>query len=94
MDKKLIAIIIILAILLISIVYVKTNKSQGSFCTPESRKAEFCTENYNPVCGWNDPEKIQCIRYPCAQTYSNNCNACKNENVAYWTTGVCPSGNS
>ncbi len=61
-------------------------------CEPEQRKADFCTEEYAPVCGWSDPAKIQCIRYPCAQTFSNICNACKDENVAYYTVGECPSG--
>ncbi|MBI5224991.1 hypothetical protein HY989_03905 [Candidatus Micrarchaeota archaeon] len=60
-------------------------------CSPEQRKAEFCTEEYAPVCGWNDPANIQCIKYPCAQTYGNSCNACKDENVAYYTQGACPT---
>lgn len=61
-------------------------------CEPEQRNAEICAMDYNPVCGWNDPEKIQCIRYPCAQTYSNSCEACKNPDVKTWTRGECPSG--
>jgi hypothetical protein len=67
---------------------------QGSgdkhFCLPEDRLAEFCIEIYQPVCGWNNTKKIQCIKYPCAQTYSNTCFACKDENVAYYTKGKCP----
>ena len=59
-------------------------------CTPEQRNAEVCTAEYNPVCGWNDPAKIQCIRYPCATTYSNSCVACQNPNVISWTEGECP----
>ncbi len=59
-------------------------------CSPESRNAEMCITLYKPVCGWNDPEKIQCIRYPCASTYSNSCVACQNENVPYYTEGECP----
>ena len=59
-------------------------------CESDQRKGMFCTMEYKPVCGWNDPEKIQCIRYPCAQTYSNSCQACHNENVAYYTEGECP----
>jgi len=31
-------------------------------CEPEQRKAEVCTMEYAPVCGWSDPEKIQCIK--------------------------------
>jgi putative hemolysin len=60
-------------------------------CTIESRKGEFCSAQYEPVCGWFDGAKIQCIAYPCAQTFSNSCNACHNDNVAYWTTGECPN---
>ena len=61
-----------------------------TFCTDEQREAEICTADYSPVCGWSDPEKIQCIKYPCATTYSNICNACADENVLYYTEGECP----
>ena len=67
-------------------------KLKAVYCELEQRKAEACTMEYAPVCGWSDPEKIQCIRYPCAQTYGNICTACANENVAYYTVGECPSG--
>jgi hypothetical protein len=63
-----------------------------TLCKPEQRQAEFCTEEYAPVCGWNDPAKIQCIRYPCARTYSNACFACANDQVISWTPGECPKG--
>lgn len=62
-----------------------------NYCTPESRQAEVCIQLYKPVCGWFDPEKIQCIRYPCAQTFSNSCFACANADVLYWTEGGCPA---
>ncbi|MFH0862233.1 MAG: hypothetical protein V1875_04305 [Candidatus Altiarchaeota archaeon] len=58
-------------------------------CSLEQRKADFCTEEYAPVCGFSDPAKIQCIKYPCAQTYGNACAACRDENVAYYTIGEC-----
>ena len=61
------------------------------FCKPEDREAEACIEIYQPVCGWFDPEKIQCIRYPCAQTFGNSCFACMDENVLYYTEGECPA---
>jgi hypothetical protein len=51
---------------------------------------EVCMQIYSPVCGWADPTRIQCIRYPCATTYSNSCNACNDINVQYWTEGECP----
>lgn len=60
-----------------------------NYCSPEQRGAEICTMEYAPVCGWSN-ENIKCLRYPCAQTYSNKCMACSNENVAYWTDGECP----
>ena len=43
------------------------------YCAAENRNAQACIAIYQPVCGWFNPEKIQCIRYPCAQTYSNSC---------------------
>ncbi len=66
------------------------DEKKQNYCTPESRQAEICIQLYKPVCGWFNPEKIQCIRYPCAQTFSNSCFACGNENVLYWTEGECP----
>ncbi|MEK6919038.1 MAG: hypothetical protein AABW73_03280 [Nanoarchaeota archaeon] len=62
----------------------------NNYCDNESRLGDFCVELYKPVCGWSDPEKIQCIKYPCAQTYSNSCFACHNLDVSYWTDGECP----
>lgn len=60
------------------------------FCSNESRNVDACIEIYQPVCGWNDPEKIQCIKFPCADTFSNSCFACMDENVLYYTEGECP----
>lgn len=56
---------------------------------PDDR-GEFCTEEYNPVCGWYNPKQIQCIKYPCAQKYSNGCFACLDKNIEYYTKGQCP----
>ncbi|MBS3080894.1 hypothetical protein J4221_05460 [Candidatus Pacearchaeota archaeon] len=67
-----------------------TNKTlKENYCPPESRKGDVCIELYQPVCGWFDPEKIQCIKYPCAETFSNSCFACMNEEILYWTDGEC-----
>ena len=71
--------------------YPDGNESNRNYCSTESRNAEACIQIYKPVCGWNDPGRIQCIRYPCAQTYSNSCQACMNENVLFWTEGECPA---
>jgi len=61
----------------------------GTSCGAESRGAQYCTQNYDPVCGWFS-EDIQCVQYPCASTYSNSCSACIDEKVDYWTEGECP----
>ncbi len=58
-------------------------------CTEESRNADACIEIYEPVCGYFDGEKIQCIKAPCANTYSNSCFACLDENVLYYKKGEC-----
>jgi len=58
-------------------------------CTDEERASEFCIALYQPVCGWM-AEHIKCIKYPCAQTYSNRCFACQNLDVGYVTEGECP----
>lgn len=60
-------------------------------CTDSQRNADVCYEIYKPVCGWFNASKIQCIKYPCAQTFSNDCFACQNPNVAYYTEGECPT---
>ena len=65
-------------------------KLKATDCTPEQKKAQVCIQIYKPVCGWFDPAKIQCIKYPCAQTFSNSCFACADEKVISWTGGECP----
>ena len=65
------------------------NLSNSTFCKPEQRGVEICASVYSPVCGWFS-KNIQCIKYPCAQTFSNSCSACSNPGVEYWTEGECP----
>lgn len=60
-------------------------------CPADSRQEGACIALYQPVCGWFNSSQIQCIRYPCAQTYSNSCFACQNQRVSYWTDGECPA---
>lgn len=60
-----------------------------TYCTKEQKSAEFCPEYYSATCGWFK-ESINCIKYPCAQTFSNPCFACMDENVEYYTQGECP----
>ncbi len=85
---------IIFLLILASVVYSllvsqADTEPAATYCTPESRLAEACIALYKPVCGWFSPE-IQCIRYPCAQTFSNGCVACSNSDVLYYTEGECP----
>ena len=51
-------------------------------------RGEVCTMKNQPVCGWFK-ESVQCIKAPCAIDASNPCEACANENVAYWIEGEC-----
>ncbi len=64
-------------------------EGKKTYCTAGQRGSQICTMEYMPVCGWFD-ESIQCVKYPCAQTYSNPCAACSEAKVAYWTAGECP----
>lgn len=97
-----IALIIIILVLVGVILYFTLSKSNsppsdsntdnkipdGAIACPPQR-GEFCAEIYEPVCGWFDSKKIQCIKYPCAQTFSNSCFACGNKDVLYYTEGEC-----
>ena len=66
-----------------------TNNEGKEYCSEPSRGVDACITLYKPVCGWFS-DNIQCIKYPCAQTYSNLCEACKNIEVSYFTEGECP----
>jgi hypothetical protein len=63
---------------------------QDDVCSFRDREAEVCLAIYDPVCGWFNQD-INCVKYPCAETYSNSCVACQNEDVLYYTEGECPS---
>jgi hypothetical protein len=64
--------------------------SDYKFCPSEERKGEFCFAIEDPVCGFFDPVKVQCEKYPCGQTYANSCFACKDNSTLYYTKGKCP----
>ena len=66
-----------------------TDEGVKFYCTPEQKKAQACTLEYAPVCGWFNQD-IKCIKYPCASTYGNKCQACAAENVDFYTEGECP----
>jgi hypothetical protein len=59
-----------------------------TYCTPEQKKAQMCTMEYMPVCGWSKQDG-ECLTEPCMQTYGNKCVACAQEDVIYWTHGEC-----
>jgi len=54
-----------------------------------SQRGQSCEDGYNPVCAWYN-QSIKCVKYPCAGTYANSCEACRDVKVAYWTEGPCP----
>jgi len=64
------------------------SEENKNYCTQESRLAEACITLYKPVCGYFN-QSIQCIKAPCANTYSNSCYACLDPKVSYWTEGEC-----
>ena len=68
----------------------KNNAKPGlekNFCDT-AENGDVCTTIYQPVCGWFN-SNINCIRHPCATTYSNSCFACNDNKVKYWTEGIC-----
>ena len=68
---------------------VQEGKKVPIYCTDKQRTVDVCTADYVPVCGFFNQE-IKCIKYPCAQTYSNGCGACTDAKVEYYVSGECP----
>lgn len=67
----------------------ETDGGHSVMCTPESKQAQFCTQQYAPVCGL---VQVQCVTTPCPpipETFSNSCHACAQGNVESYTAGVC-----
>jgi len=60
-----------------------------TYCTPEQKKAEVCSQYYLATCGWFN-QSIKCLKYPCAQNFDNPCVACASLNVEYYTPEECP----
>jgi hypothetical protein len=58
-------------------------------CKDSQRNSDVCYELYKPVCGYL---QVECITTPCdlqPQTFSNDCFACSNSRVKYYTEGAC-----
>jgi hypothetical protein len=51
-----------------------------TYCTPESRLGDVCLALYKPVCGFFNSS---------SSTYGNNCVACHDSNVEFYTEGEC-----
>ncbi|NCO11808.1 hypothetical protein CO038_03565 [Candidatus Pacearchaeota archaeon CG_4_9_14_0_2_um_filter_39_13] len=85
-----IAIIVVLAVVVSAIIAVNYGTENRVYCVPEDREGEACIEVYEPVCGWFNPEKVDCIKYPCAENFGNSCFSCSNPDVLYYTKGECP----
>jgi len=65
------------------------DKSNFIACSDEQKAAEFCTQQYAPVCGL---QEVQCVTTPCdpvPQTYSNICTACATAGVISYAAGEC-----
>lgn len=64
-------------------------EDKKTYCTKEQRNVDACYTLYEPVCGWFN-QSINCIKYPCASDYPNDCSACKDSKVEFITKGKCP----
>lgn len=65
------------------------NQSNFIACTDEQKAVEFCTQQYDPVCGL---QEVQCVTTPCdpvPQTYGNACTACATAGVISYSAGEC-----
>jgi len=78
--------ILLLVLLLAGCVRIAEIPDNRNFC-PEER-GMICTMEYVPVCGYFG-DNIQCVKEPCAKTYSNGCSACSDTKVEYWIDGEC-----
>lgn len=89
-----IGLVIVVALVLIALYYNPPANNDGNALdiTNCVERSEICTAQYDPVCGWWNSSSVQCIKYPCAATYSNGCYACADEKVVGYTAGEWPTG--
>ena len=94
--KYAIGIILVLAIMAGAFYYLldTSDYQDVTYCTTESRLVGSCLDTLRPVCGHYDPDKIQFLASPCAETFPNQCEACRNGNVLYIIDLECPSPES
>ncbi|MFW6283060.1 MAG: hypothetical protein ACOC1P_03340 [Minisyncoccales bacterium] len=59
--------------------------SERVYCQPEDREGDVCTQQYDPVCGFNSQGENE--------TYSNSCHACLDSDVEYYVPGECKNEN-
>lgn len=94
-------IIVLIVILVGGFVYFAYNFFNEDFEEPAEEERTYCDDSssffddgvacvevFEPVCGWFDIS-VQCLKEPCASTYSNSCFACADEKVEYYTEGDC-----
>lgn len=72
-----------------------TNYGQEAYSCPEgSKTVQSCEAQDSPVCGWYDlgaANPVQCEWGPCVRgAFPNSCEACRTENIIFWTDGDCP----
>lgn len=60
-----------------------------NYCTSESREIESCDVPSHIVCGWY-MSTVQCEIGPCVRMFGNECEACRDNSIEYWTEGECP----
>jgi len=79
--KKITIFFVISLLILSSVIFIlesshsffESTNAIKTFCINSQQNVEKCIQIYSPVCGWSDSKKIQCLKYPCAETFSNNC---------------------
>lgn len=67
-------------------------KTSPYYCTPEDRVIVDCAESpQRVICGWYFTSDAYCTgKDPCVKFFVNECEACADEAIEYWTDGDCP----
>lgn len=77
-----------------SVLFVTLNKTIGNLtehvCSSTSKQKDLCIQVFSPVCGWFDKDVLGCTGSDCMRVFSNACEACKQQDVVFWTDGECP----